>query len=101
MSHIWLIVVTLASLAYAHPTIYKMNEDELLSPVLVPVSSTVIPLPIYKVSSSLTRQRAEADFENPHPTGPKLITVKTKKVKKDKVGASVKAITHQEWNERS
>ncbi|VEN38414.1 unnamed protein product [Callosobruchus maculatus] len=37
-------------LVECHPTIYKYNENKVLEPDLVPVSSTVIPLPVYKVS---------------------------------------------------
>ncbi|XP_060533626.1 uncharacterized protein LOC132706359 [Cylas formicarius] len=41
------------AVAYVHclPTMYKYNENRILEKDLVPVSSTVIPLPIYKVSS--------------------------------------------------
>ncbi|XP_014295565.1 uncharacterized protein LOC106693266 [Microplitis demolitor] len=30
------------------PMIYKRNQDNIFEPVMVPVSSTVIPLPAYK-----------------------------------------------------
>ncbi|KAF6197853.1 hypothetical protein GE061_008823 [Apolygus lucorum] len=71
-------------------------------PVLVAVSSTVIPLPIYKVSTSLTKHEGiEFDGKPDGPPSPKLITVKTKKTKKDKVGASVKAITREDWEKKS
>ncbi|XP_043463390.1 uncharacterized protein LOC122499244 [Leptopilina heterotoma] len=41
--------VCLASETFGKPTIYKRNEDNIYEPVMVPVSSTVIPLPVYKV----------------------------------------------------
>uniref|UniRef100_A0A0A9WF73 DnaA initiator-associating protein diaA n=1 Tax=Lygus hesperus TaxID=30085 RepID=A0A0A9WF73_LYGHE len=101
----WLIICACAAtiaLSSAHPTIYKRNEDEVLSPVLVAVSSTVIPLPIYKVSTSLTKHEGlDFDGKADGQSGPKLITVKTKKTKKDKIGASVKAITREDWEKKS
>lgn len=49
-------------------------------PVLIPVSSTVIPLPVYKVSFSLVAS-GEEDKKVTKPVEPiKLITVSKKKV---------------------
>lgn len=72
--------------AAAKPTIYVKNDNDKLEPVLVPVSSTVIPLPVYKVGFSLgaakgsERERAGAAPGSGKPDEPiKLITVHHKK----------------------
>ncbi|CAG9862468.1 unnamed protein product, partial [Phyllotreta striolata] len=39
-----------AILVESRPTMYRMKENKLLEPDMIPVSSTVIPLPVYKVS---------------------------------------------------
>ncbi|XP_022187855.1 uncharacterized protein LOC111046584 isoform X1 [Nilaparvata lugens] len=38
-------------IADAVPTMYQKNSNHMLEPVLIPVSSTVIPLPVYKVGA--------------------------------------------------
>ncbi|XP_014245688.1 uncharacterized protein LOC106664481 [Cimex lectularius] len=69
----------------SHPTVYAKNDQDRLSPVLLPISSTVIPLPIYKVSYSLGGSSDDgAEFK---PGNTKLITAKTQKVNKGKVKA--------------
>ncbi|PSN45242.1 hypothetical protein C0J52_07003 [Blattella germanica] len=77
---VWLslCIVLLLSLAESKPTIYKKNENDKLEPVLVPVSSTVIPLPVYKVGVGVG-----VNGSGKKPTKPdeatKLITVTGKK----------------------
>ncbi|XP_018375204.1 PREDICTED: uncharacterized protein LOC108768970 [Trachymyrmex cornetzi] len=56
MRTFWIIVfcvITVIAAVYAKPTIYKKNQDNVFEPVMVPVSSTVIPLPVYKVGYGL------------------------------------------------
>ncbi|KAK5638522.1 hypothetical protein RI129_012817 [Pyrocoelia pectoralis] len=72
----------IASVTYAHPMMYKLNENAKFEPDLVPVSSTVIPLPIYqvsygiKVAHGLNGQRSSIE----KPEGPiTLITAHSKK----------------------
>ncbi|KAJ8940908.1 hypothetical protein NQ318_017499 [Aromia moschata] len=64
-----------------HPTVYKFNENRALEPDLVPVSSTVIPLPVYQVvSSDLNFRPTSKDEKVKKPEGPvTLITVHSKK----------------------
>ncbi|XP_011698730.1 PREDICTED: uncharacterized protein LOC105456421 isoform X2 [Wasmannia auropunctata] len=50
---ILLCVIAVIVAVHAKPTIYKRNEDNVFEPVMVPVSSTVIPLPVYKVGYGL------------------------------------------------
>ncbi|XP_046383863.1 uncharacterized protein LOC124154284 [Ischnura elegans] len=72
-------VLLLASVmsVLSKPTIYKRNNNDKLEPVLVPVSSTVIPLPVYKVAYGLGVGGADKLSK---PSGPtKLITVNKKK----------------------
>lgn len=68
--------------ASAKPTIYVKNDNDKLEPVLVPVSSTVIPLPVYKVGFSLGAAKG-GERERPGSLSPgepiKLITVHHKK----------------------
>lgn len=80
------LVVLGADLADAKPTIYVKNDNDKLEPVLVPVSSTVIPLPVYKVGFSLgatkggSRDRPGAVAGAGRPDEPiQLITVHHKK----------------------
>ncbi|XP_071440875.1 uncharacterized protein [Hetaerina americana] len=83
-------VILLASLAsvLSKPTIYKRNNNDKLEPVLVPVSSTVIPLPVYKVAYGLG---VGGNDKLSKPSGPtKLITVNKKK-----------ALTKPEWTDGS
>ncbi|XP_034249105.1 uncharacterized protein LOC117649984 [Thrips palmi] len=79
-----LLLAALVAAASAKPTIYVKNDNDKLEPVLVPVSSTVIPLPVYKVGFSLgatkggkggDRDRAQGRPEEPI----QLITVHHKK----------------------
>ncbi|XP_066903518.1 uncharacterized protein [Halyomorpha halys] len=77
----------------AHPTLYIKKDSDTLSPVLVPLSSTVIPLPIYKVGYSLNAKGKEIyDDEG------KLITLKKKK--NAKIGAKVKSLTREDFEKR-
>ncbi|XP_034942534.1 uncharacterized protein [Chelonus insularis] len=60
------------------PMIYKRNEDNVFEPVMIPVSSTVIPLPVYKVGYGYgfvsKDKKAQATY---NPDGQvKLITAK-------------------------
>ncbi|XP_032667749.1 uncharacterized protein LOC116842520 isoform X1 [Odontomachus brunneus] len=70
--------------AQAKPTIYKRNEDNVFEPVMVPVSSTVIPLPVYKVGYGLgfisKDKKAQSSFKP--EGGIKLITIKKTQEKK-------------------
>ncbi|XP_033222912.1 uncharacterized protein LOC117176746 [Belonocnema kinseyi] len=71
-------LVCLASETFGKPTIYKRNEDNIYEPVMVPVSSTVIPLPVYEVGYGFgfisKDKKSQASFK---PDGAvKLITVK-------------------------
>ncbi|KZC08734.1 hypothetical protein WN55_10756 [Dufourea novaeangliae] len=75
-----LLVLFLATIAIAHakPTIYKRNHDNVFEPVMVPVSSTVIPLPVYKVVYGLgvlpKDKKTQSSFKP--EGGVKLITSK-------------------------
>ncbi|XP_011311867.1 uncharacterized protein [Fopius arisanus] len=63
---------------FAKPTIYKRNEDNIFEPVMVPVSSTVIPLPVYKVGYGygfVSKDKKSQSIYNPDENV-KLITVK-------------------------
>lgn len=74
-------VVFLFVLAKGSPTMYKVNENKIFEKDLVPVSSTVIPLPIYRVSSAGYNVKPTKEDElNQQPKGPvSLITVNSKK----------------------
>ncbi|KAJ3652117.1 hypothetical protein Zmor_018111 [Zophobas morio] len=62
------------------PTVYKFNENKVLEPDLVPVSSTVIPLPVYQVSYGLNVVPSLKDDKTKRPEGPiTLVTVNNKK----------------------
>ncbi|XP_015512168.1 uncharacterized protein [Neodiprion pinetum] len=68
----------------AKPTLYKRNDDNIFEPVMVPVSSTVIPLPEYKVAYGFgfisKDKKAQSAFK---PSGSiKLITAKKTQDKK-------------------
>lgn len=83
----------LVALVTAQPTIYVKKNSDTLSPVLVPLSSTVIPLPIYKVGYSLNTKGKEIyDDEG------KLITLKKKK--NAKIGAKVKSLTREDFEKK-
>ncbi|XP_076753961.1 uncharacterized protein LOC143425219 [Xylocopa sonorina] len=72
------------AMANAKPTIYKRNQDNVFEPVMVPVSSTVIPLPVYKVEYGLgfisKDKKAQSSFKP--EGGLKLITIKKSQEKK-------------------
>ncbi|CAL7952438.1 unnamed protein product [Xylocopa violacea] len=82
----FLLVCFLAAVAVANakPTIYKRNQDNVFEPVMVPVSSTVIPLPVYKVEYGLgfisKDKKAQSSFKP--EGGLKLITIKKSQEKK-------------------
>uniref|UniRef100_A0A1B6ECG0 Uncharacterized protein n=1 Tax=Clastoptera arizonana TaxID=38151 RepID=A0A1B6ECG0_9HEMI len=70
-------IVVLCVCVHAKPTIYMKNENDKLEPVLIPISSTVIPLSVYKVGYSVGvhgSKPEKGEEEN------KLITVSKKKV---------------------
>ncbi|XP_015601330.1 uncharacterized protein LOC107270650 [Cephus cinctus] len=81
----WLLVLLCAVVgSLAKPTIYKRNEDNIFEPVMVPVSSTVIPLPVYKVGYGFgfvpKDKKTQSSFK---PDGVvKLITAKKNQEKK-------------------
>ncbi|XP_043289138.1 uncharacterized protein [Venturia canescens] len=70
--------VYVISETYAKPTIYKRNEDNIFEPVMIPVSSTVIPLPVYKVSYGFGVTSKDKKYQSSYkPDGVvKLITAK-------------------------
>ncbi|XP_057656399.1 uncharacterized protein LOC130893957 [Diorhabda carinulata] len=62
----------------SHPTMYRMNDNNALEPVLVPISSTVIPLPVYKLTYGI--EAGSPNHKIKKPEGPiYLETVHTKK----------------------
>nr|XP_031827163.1 uncharacterized protein LOC116424642 isoform X3 [Nomia melanderi] len=80
-----LLAATIAiAISEAKPTIYKRNQDNVFEPVMVPVSSTVIPLPVYKVVYGLgvlsKDKKAQSSFKP--EGGVKLITNKKAQEKK-------------------
>ncbi|RLU25974.1 hypothetical protein DMN91_002137 [Ooceraea biroi] len=82
----WMIVlfVTAIIAVHAKPTIYKKNEDNVFEPVMIPVSSTVIPLPVYKVGYGLgfISKDKKAQSSSKPEGGIKLITIKKTQEKK-------------------
>lgn len=79
MFSLLLLLVLLSSALFvsARPTIYKRNNNDKLEPVLVPVSSTVIPISVYKVAYGIGVSGGDKLSK---PSGPsKLITVTKKK----------------------
>ncbi|XP_066999087.1 uncharacterized protein [Anabrus simplex] len=94
-----MICLLAVAIAESKPTIYKINDNDKLEPVMVPVSSTVIPLPVYKVSASLgVGKKNDKDGKPDEPT--KLITA-TKKKSSPKDGTdeitNIKQITKEEY----
>ncbi|EFA05414.2 uncharacterized protein LOC100141997 isoform X3 [Tribolium castaneum] len=76
---VWLCVI-FVGWAHGLPTVYKYNQNKILEPDLVPVSSTVIPLPIYRVSSGLQVAPNLKDDKVKKPEGPiTLLTIHSKK----------------------
>ncbi|XP_054001897.1 uncharacterized protein LOC128888796 [Hylaeus anthracinus] len=71
------------AMTYAKPTIYKRNQDNVFEPVMVPVSSTVIPLTMYKgeYDSRFISKNKKAQSLKPED-GAKLITMKKSQEKK-------------------
>ncbi|XP_046979941.1 uncharacterized protein LOC124545152 [Schistocerca americana] len=79
-----LAAASMLSAALGRPTLYHVNDNDKLEPVMVPVSSTVIPLPIYQVSSGV--EFGGKDYKNHKPDEPiKLITATKKKTSVKKV----------------
>ncbi|XP_003399731.1 uncharacterized protein LOC117241670 isoform X1 [Bombus vosnesenskii] len=76
-------LVTIAT-TYAKPTIYKRNHDNVFEPVMIPVSSTVIPLPVYKMEYGLgfISKDKKAQSSLKPEGGIKLITIKKSQEKK-------------------
>lgn len=74
----------LIAIAHARPTIYKRNHDNVFEPVMVPVSSTVIPIPVYKVQYNLgfASKDKKAQSANKPEEVIKLITIKKTQEKK-------------------
>ncbi|GLH15801.1 Uncharacterized protein GBIM_20229, partial [Gryllus bimaculatus] len=80
---------------HARPTIYMVNENDKLEPALVPVSSTVIPLPVYKVSASLGFAEKKG-VKTSEPV--KLITGgKKKSHQDDNIAINIKQISKEEY----
>nr|ATU82960.1 secreted hypothetical protein [Pristhesancus plagipennis] len=96
MYKISIILLTSFLIGYcvSQPTIYMKNNDKKLSPVLVPVSSTVIPLPIYKVEYAIF---GKGDGKKYVDEDDKLITAKKRKLYKGKVAAAVKPISREAY----
>nr|CAI5818773.1 unnamed protein product [Callosobruchus analis] len=91
-------------LVECHPTMYKYNENKVLEPDLVPVSSTVIPLPVYKVSYGFNIAKDPKSGNAKRPDGPiELITVHTKKKPipsvKAKLSDNMKHVSKKELRE--
>ncbi|XP_067213592.1 uncharacterized protein [Linepithema humile] len=86
MKIFWIVLCVVAAIvtARAKPTIYKRNEDNVYEPVMIPVSSTVIPLPVYKVGYGLgfiSKDKKTQSLYKPED-GIKLITIKKIQEKK-------------------
>ncbi|CAD1474426.1 unnamed protein product, partial [Heterotrigona itama] len=70
-----LVLCFFATTMLAKPTIYKRNQDNVFEPVMVPVSSTVIPLSVYKTEYGLgftSKDKKQSSFKP--EDGVKLIT---------------------------
>ncbi|CAL1681286.1 unnamed protein product [Lasius platythorax] len=88
MRTLWTIVllclVTAIVMVNAKSMIYKKNEDNVFEPVMIPVSSTVIPLPVYRVGYGLgfisKDKKAQLSFKPEDNI--KLITIKKTQEKK-------------------
>ncbi|XP_072758511.1 uncharacterized protein [Anoplolepis gracilipes] len=81
----WIVVfLCLVVAIYAKSMIYKKNEDNVFEPVMIPVSSTVIPLPVYKVGYGLgfisKDKKTQLSFKPENNI--KLITIKKVQEKK-------------------
>ncbi|XP_076662976.1 uncharacterized protein LOC143366086 isoform X2 [Andrena cerasifolii] len=79
-----LFIVATIAMVNAKPTIYKRNQDNVFEPVMVPVSSTVIPLSVYKMEYNLgfisKDKKTQSSFKP--EGGVKLITIKKSQEKK-------------------
>ncbi|CAH0548608.1 unnamed protein product [Brassicogethes aeneus] len=76
----FLFLVCCVCLSYGLPTMYKLNENKVLEPDLIPVSSTVIPLPVYQVGYGLNVSPSKHDEKIKKPEGPiSLVTVHNQK----------------------
>ncbi|XP_020291827.1 uncharacterized protein LOC109858719 [Pseudomyrmex gracilis] len=83
MRTLWIVAFCLAiSAVHGKPMIYKRNEDNVFEPVMVPVSSTVIPLPVYKVGYGLGFISKDKKTSFKPEDGIKLITIKKIQEKK-------------------
>ncbi|KAL0130621.1 hypothetical protein PUN28_002332 [Cardiocondyla obscurior] len=80
----FLCVIAAIIAVHAKPTIYKRNEDNVYEPVMVPVSSTVIPLPVYKVGYGLGFVSKDKKIQSSFKPegGIKLITINKVQEKK-------------------
>ncbi|XP_025829279.1 uncharacterized protein LOC108738844 [Agrilus planipennis] len=79
-----LVVCFLVVKVYGHTMIYKVNDKHNLEPDFVPVSSTVIPLPIYQVGYGINVAPSNRGSQRTYtkPEGPvTLLTVKSKNKK--------------------
>ncbi|KAK9297549.1 hypothetical protein QLX08_008778 [Tetragonisca angustula] len=78
-----LLATTMLAVTCAKPTIYKRNQDNVFEPVMIPVSSTVIPLSVYKTEYGLgftSKDKKQSSFKP--EDGVKLITIKKSYEKK-------------------
>ncbi|XP_075238137.1 uncharacterized protein LOC142334198 [Lycorma delicatula] len=101
---IFLIFYISVQLCSGVPTIYKKNENDKLEPVLIPVSSTVIPLPVYKVGA-VVGIIGEKPLDKP-PSETKLVTLASSRKKailkelmkeKSKEQAKIKPVSQEEF----
>lgn len=81
----------------SRPTIYMLNENDRLEPALVPVSSTVIPMPVYKVGTRLEVSGGKKEAKPSESV--KLITGNKKKVTNDNVAINIKQISKESKEE--
>nr|XP_018905376.1 PREDICTED: uncharacterized protein LOC109035962 isoform X2 [Bemisia tabaci] len=100
--HILGVTLILANVVYAvvaGPTVYVKNEEDKFQPDLLPVSSTVIPLSIYKVGYevSVTSDTKHDKLDTPA----KLITVNSKKkYQQEKTQAKIKQVSKAEFEKQ-
>ncbi|XP_029161774.1 uncharacterized protein LOC114933409 [Nylanderia fulva] len=88
MRTLWTVVLlSLVVAINAKSMIYKKNGDNIFEPVMIPVSSTVIPLPVYRVEYGLgfisKDKKAQSSFKPEDNI--KLITIKKTQEKKTKI----------------
>ncbi|XP_069691505.1 uncharacterized protein [Periplaneta americana] len=104
-SSIWVLLCVniLLTVVYSKPTIYKKNENDKLEPVLVPVSSTVIPLPVYKIAFGVGVGSAGKKPTKPEEAA-KLITATKKKSsskEEEEENINIKQISKDEYEKRT